>query len=309
MGATAQLIADGGAAAESDDFFRSREFLAAERTTHTLRVASPGREARVPLIVRAVEGGDALDATSPYGYPGGLVEGDGPAPDPASVDWSRTGLVSVFGRERLAAEPWIAGPRQRSRVLVHDPARPRALRTRLAEQVRANARDGWAIERHDGPESPAADRDGFAAAYRQTMRRADAASHYFFAREYFDAILGYRASWLILARRQAQLGAGAIVAASDGVLHYYLGATAESARAASPFKNVVAAMLDLADELGLPLNLGGGVVAGDGLETFKRGFANSELPFHTQELVCEPRAYDRLTAGRRASGFFPAYRA
>ena len=56
-------------------------------------------------------------------------------------------------------------------------------------------------------------------------------------------------------------------------------------------------MLDLADELGLPLNLGGGVSAGDGLEAFKRGFANAELPFHTHELVCDPGEYERLAAG------------
>jgi hypothetical protein len=71
----------------------------------------------------------------------------------------------------------------------------------------------------------------------------------------------------------------------------------------------VVAMLDLADELGLPLNLGGGVTPGDGLERFKRGFANSELTFHTHEIVCDRGEYDRLSAGIDAGGFFPAYRA
>ena len=68
-------------------------------------------------------------------------------------------------------------------------------------------------------------------------------------------------------------------------------------------------MLDLADRLELPLNLGGGVTAGDGLEGFKRGFANGELPFRTHEVVCDPAGYERLAAGRDAGGFFPAYRA
>ena len=40
--------------------------------------------------------------------------------------------------------------------------------------------------------------------------------------------------------------------------------------------------------------LGGGVTAGDGLETFKRGFANAELPFRTHELVCDQGEYERL---------------
>ena len=69
-------------------------------------------------------------------------------------------------------------------------------------------------------------------------------------------------------------------------------------------------MLDLADELGLPLNLGGGVAPGDGLEEFKRGFANAELPFLTHEVVCDRGGLRAaLPAGVEAGGFFPAYRA
>jgi hypothetical protein len=194
-------------------------------------------------------------------------------------------------------------------VLVHDPSRPRALRPRLAEQIRSNRRAGWEVELVEGPASAAADRDGFARAYEQTMRRAGAGERYFFGRGYFDAVLSFPRSWLVLARREGELGAAAIVATSDAVLHYFLGGTAEQALGSSPFKNVVEAMLDLADQLAMPLNLGGGVVAGDGLEGFKRGFANAELPWHTHELVCDPGEYERLAAGRDAGGFFPAYRA
>jgi hypothetical protein len=72
-------------------------------------------------------------------------------------------------------------------------------------------------------------------------------------------------------------------------------------------------MLDLADELDAPLNLGGGFRPGDGLERFKRGFANVELPFRTQAIVCDRVEYERLAGDERAAeadqGFFPAYRA
>jgi hypothetical protein len=307
--ATAELLADRGAAAESEDFFRCRAFFDAEEVTHTLRIASGDRVAAVPLIVRAIDGSERLDAVSPYGYPGATVTGAGEPPPGDDVDWSATGLVSVFGRERLAADPWLADPPERSRVLVHDPARERRIRPRLAEQVRANGRDGWFVETFVGPDSPPADRDSFAAAYEQTMRRAEAAERYFFARDYFDAVLSFERSWLLVARREGEVGAGAIAAFSDGILHYYLGATADTARGASPFKNVVVAMLGLADELRLPLNLGGGVTAGDGLEEFKRGFANSDLPFHTQEIVLDPVTYRELSGGRDPGAYFPAYRA
>ena len=307
--ATAELLPDGGAAAESDDLFRCRAFLDAEGVTHTLRIDSADRTALVPLIVREIEGGDRIDAISPYGYPGATVSGAGGAPAAGVVDWSTTGLVTVFGRERLAADPWLAEPPERSRVLVHDPAVQRNVRPRLAEQIRANERDGWAVETIAGPESGAADRDAFAAAYEQTMRRAEAAERYFFPRDYFDAVLSFERSWLLVARGDGGIGAAAIAAISDSILHYFLGGTADSARDASPFKNVVTGMLDLADQLGVPLNLGGGVTPGDGLEEFKRGFANSDLPFHTQEVVCDSVAYGELSGGRDAGAYFPAYRA
>lgn len=307
--AQAELIADRGAAARSDDLFRCEAFLEAEGVTHTLRLSGLERIASVPLIVREIDRSGAVDAVSPYGYPGGLVEGGGAAFDPSDVDWSQTGLVSIFGRERLAAEPWLTDAKARSRVLLHDPARPREVRPRLAEQIRANEREGWSVEATPGPASSALDRDLFARAYEQTMRRAGADERYFFAREYFDAVLSYERSWLLIARHPSGAGAAAIAALSDSMLHYYLGGTCDSARAASPFKNVVAAMLDLGDRLELPLNLGGGVAAGDGLEAFKRGFANSDLPFFTQQVVCDPPEYKRLAAGGDRSDFFPAYRA
>ena len=161
-----------------------------------------------------------------------------------------------------------------------------------------------------GPETSAEERTEFHAAYTQTMRRAQAAERYFFEPSYFGTILGFDRSWLLLARSpEGARAAGAIAALSDGLLHYYLGGTAEAHRRDSPFKNVVEAMIELADELGVPLNLGGGVRPGDGLEDFKRGFANTELPFHTHEIVCDPEAYRRLSEGRAESGFFPSYRA
>lgn len=309
MSATAELLADCGAAAESHDLFRSRPFFDAEGVTHTLRLDSPGRLALVPLIVRDVEGSDLLDAVSPYAYPGASVSGAGAAPAAHDFEWSETGLISIFGRERLAAAPWLAADDERSTVLLHDPRRERRLRPRLAEQIRANVRDGWRGELVTGPDSTAPARDAFAVAYAQTMTRAAAAERYFFAREYFDAILSFERSWLVAATREGEYGAGAIAAISDGILHYYLGGTADSALRASPFKNVIAAMLDLADELDLALNLGGGITAGDGLEEFKRGFANADLPFFIHEVVCDASEYDRLSAERDGADFFPAYRA
>jgi hypothetical protein len=315
VGASAELIADGGELAASDDFFRSPAFHRAEGVTHTLRVSTPERSAAVAVIVRDTPGADRQDAVSAYGYPGALVEGAGAAPAAADVDWTAAGLVSLFARDRLGEPPFLAGATERGRVLVHEPTRPRAVRRRLAEQIRQNERRGYAVQVDAGPETEAGDRAAFLDAYTETMRAAGAGGRYLFDRAYIDAVLEFDRSWLLVARARGKAVAGAITAVSDDHLHYFLGGTAESARADSPFKNVVSAMLDLADELALPLNLGGGLEAGDGLERFKRGFANADAPFHAHEVVCDPEAYAGLVGSREAgsreagAAFFPAYRA
>jgi hypothetical protein len=263
------------------------------------------------VIVREVPGADGLgDAISPYGYPGATVSGEGEPPEPGAIDWSAAGLVSVFARDRLASPPFLRGATERSLVQVHDPATPRRLRSRFAEQIRRNERLGYAVEAVPSAAVTAEGRDAFHALYTETMRRAHAAERYLFAPSYFERILAFEDSWLLLATAPGgETAAGAVAARSDGLLHYYLGGTADGHRDASPFKNVVASMVALADELGLPLNLGGGLRPGDGLEGFKRAFANAELPFHTHEVVSDRAAYDRLAAGRSDAEFFPAYRA
>ena len=305
----AELIADRGAAAETGDFFRSRAFYDAEGVTHTLRIEAPEMRIAAPLIARGIPRG-GLDAISPYGYPGASVKGDGQAPDRDAVDWSATGLVSIFIRERLGARPCLAGGTRRSVVQVHDPAEPRRLRARFREQIRRNERRGYAVELVPGPATDGEQRGALHAVYTETMRRAGAAERYLFRQAYFDAILSSDRSWLALgATGEGAVASAAVIVESDGLLHYYLGGTAQAALRDSPFKNLVDRMVALADERSQRLNLGGGMSAGDGLEDFKRGFANTESAFLTHEVICDPDAYARLSAGTEKTGFFPAYRA
>jgi hypothetical protein len=307
----AQLVADEGRAAESDDFFRSRPFFDAEGVSHTLVVGGDGAdELALPLLVHEIGDTGQRDAITPYGYPGAAVITDrGSPPDPAGLDWSGTGLVSIFVRDRIGHEPCFRGATRRSAVQVHDPRRERRIRSRFAEQIRHNERLGYHVEALHGPDTSVEQRVSFHHVYTETMHGVEAAERYFFELDYFRTILGYDRSWLFLARSpERATAAGAIVVLSDGMLHYYLGGTADTHRPRSPFKNIIEATIGLAEELGVSLNLGGGVKPGDGLEDFKRGFANSELPFHTHEIVCEPDAYSRLSDGREDSGFFPVYR-
>ncbi len=303
----ARLIEDGGrAASDAEQFFRSPDFLEAEAATHSLAIEGE-TELRLPLIVREIDSSDRRDAISPYGYPGAASSPDNP-PDPAEIDWSETGLVSIFVRDRVGERACLAGGTLRSHVHVAEGTG--GVRKRLREQIRRNERRGWQVRLVPGREVEMGQLGGFERAYAETMARTGAAERYLYPTSYFGRLLHSRRSWLLLAEHEGEPLAGAIAAASDGYLHYYLGGTADEALSDSPMKNLFWAMIGLGDELGLPVSLGGGVNPGDSLDEFKRGFANGEAPWHTHEVVCDRPAYDELAAAVEAprEGFFPAYR-
>jgi hypothetical protein len=315
----AQLIEDGGASAGGGvgghpaEFFRGAHFLEAEGATHTLRIETDEAELLAPLIVREIGDGPFLDAVSPYGYPGFSVIDDGMVTDgwldPATVDFHRTGLVSVFIRHRLDLVP-LAGATERNVVQIADPALKPKSRPTDRRQVRRNLEAGYTVEVVPGAETSASQRAAFLDLYEQTMRRTEAADHYFFGAAYFDRLLPSDRTWLALATDPDGVPAAASIACvSDGYLHYYLSGSADSHLADSPMKNVLARLIELSGELELPLNLGGGLRPGDALEEFKRGFANRTLAWRTSEVVCDAERYAELSGARDVGGFFPAYRA
>lgn len=316
--ARAELIEDGGVSAADDQFFRSRPFLEAEGVTHTLRIESGEGELVAPLIVRQIEGTDERDAISPYGYPGfhspvpfggEATKENRRAIDPAAIDFSTTGLVSAFVRHALGPSP-LSGASERNVVQIADPELPPKSRPSDRRQVRRNLEAGYILDLVPGAETTRDQRAGFLDVYEQTMRRTDAAPHYFFGDAYFDRILEADRTWLALAiAPDGTLAAASLAAVSDGYLHYYLSGSADTHLREAPMKNVVTRLVEHSAELGLPLNLGGGIAAGDALEEFKRGFANRQQPWLTSELVCDAEAYARLSRGQNAAGFFPAYRA
>ncbi|HEY6653964.1 MAG TPA: GNAT family N-acetyltransferase [Solirubrobacterales bacterium] len=303
----ARLIADGGAAAsDAQQFFRSPPFLEAEEATHTLSVEGE-RELKLPLIVRPIDSSGRLDAISPYGYPGADRSPEDP-PDAAEIDWSATGLVSLFVRDRIGERPCFAGGTVRSYVHVADGEG--GVRKRVREQIRRNERRGWEVRLAPGPQAGLEQRAAFQHAYAETMARTGAAERYLYPGSYFEALLRSERSWLVLAEREGSALAGAIAVESDGYLHYYLGGTADEALEDSPMKNLFAAMISLGNDHGVPVNLGGGITPGDSLDRFKQGFANARAPWYTHEVICDPAAYAELASrtGQPREGFFPAYR-
>jgi hypothetical protein len=310
--ARAELVADGGAAASSEEFFRCPPYLGAEGATHTLRIDAGAAELVAPLVVREIPGGGGLDAVSPYGYPG-MVAAAGELPEPLAhdeVDWSATGLVSFFLRGTALGPHALAGS-ERGTLQVSDPGEKRKSRPSDRQQIRRNEATGYSSALVPGPEAGEEARAGFRHVYEQTMVRTEASERYFFDREWFDAVLSSERTWLVtVTAPDGGAAAASIGALSDGVLHYFLSGTADEHLREAPMKNLIATLQDLSEELASPLNLGGGLSPGDGLEEFKRGFANRREPFLAHEVICDRGAYDRLSAeARDAEGFFPAYRA
>jgi hypothetical protein len=297
----AELLRDGGERARSAAFFRCAEFQRAEHVTHSLVV---GDRFAAGLTVREIPGGGGLlDATSAYGYPGAVVPAAPEPLDPREVDWSGAGLVAVFLRDSIGGEPCLEGGTLRSEVELVDPRAQLEIRSTHARHIRRNERLGYTTAESD-------DVAAFGALYRQTMVRTAATQRYFFGDDYLAQVLAADSARLFITHAPGgRAAAGAIVVESDGMLHYFLGGTADGLLEHSPFKSAVAAMIELARERDQPLNLGGGLGRDDALQHFKRGFANSSAPFYTHELVCDPAAYERLSAGREDSGFFPLYRA
>lgn len=339
-GGYAELIADGGASAVGElgagvasEFFRSAHFLEAEAATHTLRIEAGGVELLAPLLVRPIGDTTDLDAISPYGYPGFTVRSPSPYPgksangggedgeagvaagepeppaaiDPAAIDFGSTGLVTAFVRHRLDLAP-LAATTERNIVQIADPALAPKSRPSDRRQIRRNLEAGYTVELIAGADTTPAQRAGFLDVYEQTMRRTAAGAHYFFGAAYFDLALAVERTWLCLARDPGgAVAAASLAVVSDGFLHYFLSGSADANLGDSPMKNVLGRLIELAGELALPLNLGGGLAPGDALEEFKRGFANRTLGWRTSELVCDPGRYAELGADR-GGGFFPAYR-
>ena len=183
----AALVPDAGAAAVEDEFFRSAEFFGAEGVTHTLVVCDDGPDpatVALPLIVREIpDSGGLMDATSPYSYPGARVSGR--TLDPSEIDFSGSGLVSIFVRDRLGEPRAFAGGTERSLVQVSDPELPRKSRMSDRQQIRKNEAAGYAIGSTPGPETGPAARQGFQTVYTETMRAVDAGDRYFFGLDYF----------------------------------------------------------------------------------------------------------------------------
>lgn len=273
---------------------------------------------------------DGVDATSPYGYPGPLVVGDGGfaqrALEAMSARLSEVGVVAIFvrlhpllnhGLAQLAgAAVWEA----HGETVVVDLAESedehwRQTRSGHRNEINKAIRTGQ-VARMDEEWAHA---PRFTNIYRQTMERVSASSYYMFDDAYFDELRGALGPRLHLCvvEKYGEIAAAGLFTEVSGIVQYHLSGTDERFVRERPNKLMLHFVRGWAKERGNRwLHLGGGVGgAEDSLFSFKSGFSSGRRPFHTLRLVPRPEVYRALVDARHGDagrldgrGFFPDYR-
>lgn len=267
----------------------------------------------LPVMVRSYQ--DAFDVATVYGY-GGLT---GAAIQPAALAALRAYLreqgfvcayvsLSPFAdlAEAVADETVFAnaptvyldlseglGPVERAMS---------GMRRRHV-RIRGNAR----IDREKSPENV----ESFIRQYRTTMSHKGAASFYEFPPESLRALVAMPETDLFLLKDGDEPRSSALFARTPFAADYVLGGSEENGRSFSS-ATLWAAVRAYAEEGVQLLNLGGGMSAGDSLETFKCSFGGQPRPFQCLKWVLDADAYQRLCASAgvpavAGEGFFPAY--
>jgi hypothetical protein len=285
----------------------------------------------LPLLLRPVPGSAAVDAVSPYGYPGPVS--DAPLDDDTSWrsavqslhDCLRSrAVVACFVRLHPLLPGRLDALARTGTVVQHGHtvsvdltvpgdvlwARTRSNHRRNIEQAR---RSGLRVVIDDWSRLPE-----FVDAYHETMRRVGATESYFFPPAYFESLRTQVPDPVHLAVVDdgGTLAGGGIFFEQDGIVQYHLGATRSVYLPRQPTKLLFDEVRRWAADRGdRAFHLGGGVGGRvNPLFHFKAGFSDDRPPFFTWRMVPDPEGYAAAlaAAGRELpaddSGWFPAYR-
>jgi serine/alanine adding enzyme len=263
-------------------------------------------------IVRAIRDTDAFDVTTPYGYGGPL--GDAAFHEAYERWCTERGIVSTFVRYHPLFENYRGAPHATySSPTVGwrlDGDLLAGMHGKHRNTVRKAQKAGVAVDATAAPEELSA----FAALYEQTMKRQDAAEHYFFPPAYWERLAGLGGHLVRFdALCRGEVVASALCLRGDRWLHYHLGATDDAARdlGASNLLLYTAAVWGQEQQLE-EFHLGGGAGGNeDALYAFKQRFSpEGRREFWVGKLVHDEEAYRRLSGTEiDLDGFFPAYRA
>ena len=264
-------------------------------------------EPRLRPVARPPDPGDRRrDAISPYCYPGGAARG---RPDRSGArSTSRLpGSSRVFLRHRLGEPPL----HRRHRAQRRPGRRPGPAAQDAAQRPPPDPQERGGrlrdLASRPGPEATAADRAGFLTVYERDDARTSTPPTTTSSAPPTSDAARLTATWLV---RWPAPAATAPPRPSPSA------ATASSTTTSRQRRRAPPRLADEERSSPRRVRRRAGPAAqprrrghpGDGLEEFKRGFANAELPYRTHELICDPGAYAELARGREDDGFFPLYR-
>ncbi|CAK0762472.1 GNAT family N-acetyltransferase [Gammaproteobacteria bacterium] len=274
---------------------------------------------------------DATDASSPYGYPGPLIDARN-----GFMETLKTALPR-FMRERHILSLFV-----RLNPLLNDPALltglgnfvahgeviwidltlapeelHRQTRSRYRSYLKKMKSEGVTVdfdENYDLYQT-------FIKLYYATMNDVGADEMYYFDTDYFERlreILGANMK-LVVVKHEGIIAAMGLFMRTGSIVQYHLSGKNVDSGQPHATKAMMVFVRDWAKSVGAKiLNLGGGIGSeNDNLSQFKRGFSELTRPFYTWRLIGDSDYYDTCVKewSRRAccdvgatTGFFPSYR-
>lgn len=317
------------------DFYHLPAYVAASAPNdggepRALIVEDGDRTLLLPLVVREVGGGAALDACSPYGYPGPIQSGEhDPAFQRAALQAGieqlrELGFVSLFIRTHPLLNPVPAqavgtvvqhGDTVAVDLRLSEEEHWKQTRRNHRQQIRQALKKGYRTDVGDGARHV----NDFKPLYRATMEARGADDYYFFDDDYFEALLAIDGCdvHVAVATLDDEITAAGMFVVTGDIVQMHLTGHDSRFGADQPMKLVFHAVRAWAREHELRvLHLGGGRGgAEDSLLHFKAGFSPLRQPFHTIRIVIDEATYADLVAERdpsidptNLSQTFPAYR-
>ncbi len=270
------------------------------------------------------------DFSTPYGYGGWLIEGEGDTAELFSAyeKWCvKHRIVSEFvrfhpvlGNHERSAEAYNVVPL--GGTIAIDLSSPETIWANFTSSnrnmIRKAEKNGVKIYSGRSEELFA----GFSRVYKETMDRDSAIKYYYFGSEFYQSIcndLAENAEVFYALDSQGEMIAASIMMQANGRMNYHLSGVKTAYRKLAPTNLLLykAALWGCANGC-KTLHLGGGLgSAEDDLYKFKESFYRQEpCRFHIGRKVFDTPRYNDLMTMReeddpmiRDTAFFPAYRA
>ena len=318
------------------DFYHCHSYNALERSGNPFLFTVTDEHGDLivfPLVSRPISGTEYHDCTSVYGYPGPLSNKTPEALSPQLIRFFHISLLNFFREEKIIAAFSRMHPLIEQTALLQGLGKiltlnktvaidlslpPEIQRQQFSSTTKRHLnrarRTGYVVRRTCNK----AHIDEFAAIYTETMRRVNAADHYYLDNSYLQRFLRVNdfLAFLLLAYKNDEITAGSIFTVSNNIMQYHLSGTKGTHLHATPMKLIIDEARLLGMKMGLQyLHLGGGVGGSDtdSLYRFKSSFSDSTFTYKVWRMIVNEFVYQELVSSRSKEKelvptWFPLYR-